>query len=67
MGKGRRNQRNPDYYQAVEDRDIGRASRWKRSLSRLGGLGRRLLAAAESGVRWAGHMLEVARGTKREE
>jgi hypothetical protein len=36
MGKGRRNQRNPDYYKvqggAVEDRDLGRAS--KQRLSR---------------------------------
>ena len=108
MGKGRRNQRNPDYHKvqggATEDRDAGRVSRQKLSgqrrtarkaaetrkparprarrevempdtlagaaLSRLGGLGRRLVSAAGTGLqalRWAGHMVEVARGKKREQ
>jgi hypothetical protein len=120
MGKGRRNQRNVDYYKvqggAIEDRDAGRAAKQKLSrqkrrskkvvpdvhpatprrvaapkrkpaaktaspipaadmpssftgaaLSRLGGLTRRVLSAAESGVqvvRWA---VDMARGRKRAE
>jgi hypothetical protein len=127
MGKGRRNQRNVDYYKvqggAIEDRDASRAAKQKLSrqkrraakrqvpdvhpatprriasprarkpppakksttgraipempetlagaaLSRLGGLKRRVLSVAQSGMqvmRWAGHMIEVARGRKRTE
>jgi hypothetical protein len=127
MGKGRRNQRNTDYFKvqggAVEDRDIGRAAKQKVSgqkmspkkkkakrapspaeihpatprrikpaakkkvppqseirvnpeenapntfagaaLSRLSGMTRRVVSAAEWGVgalRWAGHMIQTARG-----
>jgi hypothetical protein len=39
------------------------------ALSRLGGMSRRVYGLAQSGVqalRWAGHMIEVARGRKRE-
>ena len=127
MGKGRRNQRNVDYYKvqggAVEDRDVGRAAKQKLSqkqtsgrrprpedvhptaprrikpparkkpaaqprarkvqpeahapntfahaaLSRLGGVTRRVFGLAESAVgalRWAGHMIQTARGRSTEE
>jgi hypothetical protein len=138
MGKGRRNQRNVDYYKvqggAVEDRDVSRASKQKlatqermvgkkpspedvhpvrkkkagpkvkiqvkstlpkkravrssalphkmtprpeppknlvgASLSRVGGLTRRVVRAAELAIgalRWAGHTIQVVRGKVHEE